>query len=364
VNSEERIKHPLINRASRLSQANWDEAMEMAANGLMNAAKADPASVAGIGSTRATNEELYLFQKLFRHGLGSNNIDHRMYKFPIRPMQTSIADLGSAKRIVAINFEPKNYLPVLWLWIYKAISKRGAQYLNVEAASDPRVAEAIMAGDGTIVLTDDKISETDVNTLAGLCASSGARLNVLLPDNNSWGAITMGCLPDRLPAMKSVGNGARPTFETLWGGPVPAEPGLDTDGILDAAIAGKIKALYILGSDPVKDHSDPEKVKAALGKVPFVLVQDLFLTETAQFADVFFPACSFIEKEGSFTNIEGRVQHFNKAIDPVGETRPDWQTLCELLASVGKPVSVFSPEDVALEITSMETSLASIPVEG
>ena len=361
INSEERITTPLINRASRLSQATWDEAMTSVANAFSAAAKADPNSVAGIGSTRATNEENYLFQKLFRHGFGSNNIDHRMRKFPIRPMETSIADIGAAKKIVAVNFEPKEYLPVLWLWIYKAISKRGAQYIPVQSASDPKVAEAILAGEGTIVLTDDRISETDADTLAGLCAASGAKLNVLLPDNNSWGAIAMGVLPDRLPAMKSVSNGARPQFETLWGGPVPAEPGLDTDGILDACIAGKIKALYIFGSDPAKMHPDPEKVRAALAKVPFLVVQDLFMTETAKYADVFLPACSFIEKEGSFTNIEGRVQQIHRAIDPIGESRPDWQILAEFLAIVGKPAAVFSPQDIALEITTVQAALLPAP---
>jgi NADH-quinone oxidoreductase subunit G len=358
VNSPDRISKPLLNRASHLVESTWEELMLAVSSALKSASANDPASVAGIGSTRTSNEENYLFQKLFRFGLGSNNIDHRMHKFPIMPMETSIADLGEAKSIVAIGFDPKEYLPVTWLWIYKAISKRGAKFVQVDAVSDPAVSAAIDAGDGTIILTDDKISEADFATLTKKSADSGAKINVLLPNNNSWGAINTGVLPDRLPARAMVSNGARPAYETAWGGAIPAEPGLDTDAILDAAIAGKIKALFIMGNDPVKSHRDPEKVRAALSKIPFVAVADLFMTETAKYADAFIPVCSFAEKEGTFTNIEGRVQPFDRAIEPRGQSRPDWQVLSELLAMVGKPVAVFSPRDVNREIVMLTTNQA------
>jgi NADH-quinone oxidoreductase subunit G len=350
VNSPDRVTKPFMNRASHLVESTWEEAMVAVATNLKATAQADPTSLAGIGSTRHSNEELFLFQKLFRYGLGSNNIDHRVFKFPVKKMETSIAAIGSAKTIVAIGFEPKDYLPVVWLWIYKAISKRGASYIKANSAQDEAVSAAIAAGEGTIILTDDRISEADLTGLIAAAGPTGAKINVLLPDNNSWGAINMGVLPDSLPTLKSVSNGSRPSFESIWGGSIPSEPGLDTDGILDAAIAGKIKALYIMGNDLVKHHPNPEKVRAALTKVPFVAVSDMFMTETAKYADVFLPACSFAEKEGSFTNIEGRVQGFSKALEPKGHSRPDWQILSELLAMVGKPVAVFSPSDVTQEI--------------
>ena len=356
VNSPERITKPLLNRASRLSESTWEELMVAVSSTLKAAAAADPNSVAGIGSTRTSNEENFLFQKLFRLGFGTNNIDHRLYKFPVQPMQTSIADLGSAKSIVAIGFDPKEYLPVIWLWIYKAISKTGASYVQASSIEDPAVALALEAGEGSIILTDDKISETDLAFLNTKAGATGAKINVLLPDNNSWGAINMGVLPQWLPQRQSVSNGARPSFETAWGGPIPSEPGLDTDGILDAAIAGKIKALFIMGSDPVKSHADPDKVRLALSKVPFIAVADLFMTETAKYADAFIPVCSFAEKSGSFTNIEGRVQTFDKALEPRGQSRADWQVLSELLAMVGKPVAVFSPLDVSLEIEELSAA--------
>jgi NADH-quinone oxidoreductase subunit G len=353
VNSPDRVTKPLLRRASRLVESTWEELMVAVSTALKTAGAADPNSVAGLGSTRTSNEENFLFQKLFRYGLGTNNIDHRMHKFPIVPMETSIADIGKAKSIVAIGFDPKEYLPVTWLWIYKAISKRGAKYVQVNSASDPAVADAIAAGDGTIILTDDKITEAELSDLTKKAAETGAKVNVLLPDNNSWGAINMGVLPYWLPSRQSVSNGARPSYEALWGAQIPAEPGLDTDDILDAAIAGKVKALLIMGSDPVKSHPNPDKVREALSKIPFLAIMDMFMTETAKYASAFIPVTSFAEKEGSFTNIEGRVQHFSKAIEPRGQSRPDWQVLSELLAMVGKPVAVFAPADVLEEIETL-----------
>jgi predicted molibdopterin-dependent oxidoreductase YjgC len=212
------------------------------------------------------------------------------------------------------------------------------------------VADAIAAGPGTVVLAWYALPPADIEFLRAACAASGAKLNVLLPDNNSWGAIQMGILPDRLPAMAAVGNGATPKFEALWGSPLPAEPGLDTRGILEGCVNGKIKALYVMGSDPLTTFPDPSLARQALEKVPFLIVQDLFLTETAKLASVFLPACSFIEKDGSFTNIEGRVQRFKKAVEPRGQSKADWQIVAELMTRLGKPVPYFSPRDIRREI--------------
>jgi len=356
VNSSDRIKDPLQRYASQLRKVTWDDALGAAAKALKDAAAADPNSVAGIGSTRASNEDLYLFQRMFRTALGTNNLDHRMVSFPILPMQTSIAEVGEAKRIVAIGAEIDDDLPVLWLRIYKAISKHGAKYFRDDDARSAAVAEAVAAGPGTVVLAWYTTPAADIEFLRAACAASGAKLNLLLPDNNSWGAIQMGILPDRLPAMSSVGNGATPKFEALWGGPIPAAPGLDTRGILEGCVSGKIKALYILGSDPIASFPDQALAKLALEKVPFLIVQDMFMTESAKLASVFLPACSFIEKDGSFTNIEGRVQRFKKAVEPRGQSKADWQIVSELMSRLGKPVPYFSPRDIRREITRVTAS--------
>ena len=350
VNSSDRIKEPQQRYASQLRKVTWDDALGAAAKALKDAAEADPNSVAGIGSTRASNEDLYLFQRLFRSALGTNNLDHRAFPFPIMPMQTSIAEVGEAKRIVAIGTQIDDDLPVLWLRIYKAISKGGADYFRNDNVRSPEVAKAIAAGPETVVLAWYGLPAADIEFLKASCAASGAKLNVLLPDNNSWGAIQMGVLPDRLPAMHAVGNGATPKLEALWGGPLPASPGLDTRGILDACVAGTIKTLYVMGSETLLAFPDQELVKAALDKVPFLIVQDMFMTEIGKHASAFLPACSFIEKDGSFTNIEGRTQKFKKVVEPRGQSKPDWQIVAEMMSRLGKPVPYFSPRDVAREI--------------
>ena len=356
VNSTDRVKDPLQRYASQLRKVTWDDVLSAAAKALKDAASTDPNSVAGIGSTRASNEDLYLFQRMFRTALGTNNLDHRMLPFPIIPMQTSIAEVGEAKKIVAVGTEIDDDLPVLWLRVYKAISKGGAHYFRNDDARSAEVAEAIASGPGTVVLAWYALPPADIEFLRDACAASGAKLNVLLPDNNSWGAIQMGILPDRLPAMSSVGNGATPKFEALWGGPIPAEPGLDTRGILEGCISGKIKTLYIMGSDPITTFPDTDLARTAMEKVPFLIVQDMFLTETAKLASVFLPACSFIEKDGSFTNIEGRVQRFKKAVEPRGQSKADWQIVSELMSRLGKPVPYFSPRDIRREIGRVTSS--------
>ena len=356
VNSSDRAKDPLQRYASQLRKVTWDDALGAAAKALKEAAAADPNSVAGIGSSKATNEDLYLFGRLFRGALGSNNLDHRMFSFPILPMQTSIAGVGEAKQIVAVGTQVDDDLPVLWLRIYKAISKGGAKYFRNDDARSLEVAEAIKAGSGTVVLAWYALPPAEIEFLQAACAASGAKLNVLLPDANSWGAIQMGILPDRLPAMQAVTNGARPRFETLWGGPIPAEPGLDTRGIFEGCVSGKIKALYVMGQDLLTAYPDAALARQALEKVPFLIVSDMFLTETAKIADAFLPSCSFIEKDGSFTNIEGRVQKFKKAVQPRGQSKPDWQIVSELLSRLGKPVPYFSPRDISREISKITAS--------
>jgi NADH-quinone oxidoreductase subunit G len=347
VNSPDRAKNPLVRRGDELMITGWDDVYAIAAEKLK---ALDAKSIAGIGSPRASNEDLYLFQRMMRGVLGTNHLDHRMFPFPIQPMQSSIADIGQAKHIVAVGTEIDDDLPVLWLRVYKAISKNGAKYFRDDDVRSKAVDEAIAGGSDTVVLAWYGLPEADIAFLNSACAASGAKMNLLLPHANSWGAITMGVLPDRLPAMQSVSNGARPKYEALWGGPIPAEPGLDTKGILEGCVNGTIQALYVMGNDLLKDFPDPELARRALDAVPFLIVQDQFVTETAQCADVFFPSCSFIEKDGSFTNIEGRVQTFKRAVQPRGKSKADWQIVAEMMTRLGKPAPYFSPRDIAREI--------------
>ncbi len=350
INSADRVKEPMIRMAAQHVRSTWDDALKAAVKGFKDAAAANPATVAGLASTRCSNEDLYLFQRLFRNGFGTNNIDHRMVNFPIQPMQTSIADIGRASTIVAVGTDIDDDLPVLWLRVYKAVSKNKAEYFRNDDVRSKAVADAIAKGEGTIVLAWYTLAADDIAYLNEECARTGARVDLLLPDANSRGAIEMGVLPDRLPAMALVMNGARPKYETLWGGPVPSEPGMDTRGILEAAASGKLKALYLMGVDPIESFPDKDLAQKAVRTVPCLVVQDVFMSESGKASHVFLPSCSYIEKDGSFTNIEGRVQTFKRAIQPRGQSKPDWQILSEILARLGKPVTYFSTRDIAREI--------------
>jgi NADH-quinone oxidoreductase subunit G len=331
VNSKDRVLTPLIRKNGELVPASWDEALSVVAEGLGKIAAENPAAIAGIGSARISNEEAYLFQKVVRDGFGSPNVDHRLYEFPIAPMQNSIAEIGAAKNIVAVGFEPKEYAPVLWLWIYKAISKSNAIYSNVESLDDPAVSAAVKEGAGSIILVSDKVDDKAYEKIEAAAKKSGAKLSIVLPKNNSWGAINMGLLPDALP-----------------GGKKPSKKGLATWQVFKHSVGKEpIKGLYILGSDPVKSFPHPDAAKKTIEEASFVVVQDLFLTETAKLADVVLPASSFAEKSGHFTNIEGRIQKFDAAFSPLGESLPDGEILISLLEKLGKAENLKLVSDVA-----------------
>lgn len=355
VNSSDRVKTPHVRIASRLMPATWEDAINEAGK-VLKEASSDPKSVAGIASSKLTNEDLYIFQRFFRTVICTNNIDHRMINFPIEPMQTSIAEVGAAKRIIAVGTQIDDDLPVLWLRIFKAVSKNGAIYTRNDDPQSQEVKDAIAAGDGTIVFAWYTLPENDIKYLKDACAKSGAKFNLLLPDCNSWGAIRVGVMPDRLPALELVSNGSRPKFEKVWGNPLPSEPGLDTKGILEAAAAGKIKVLYLAGVDVISQYPDKELARRALEKTPFLIVQDTFMNECGKLANVFLPTCSFLEKDGSFTNIEGRIQSFKKVLEPRGQTKPDWQIINELMAHLGKPAPYYSPREIASEIAKLAMS--------
>ncbi|MEK6545463.1 MAG: molybdopterin-dependent oxidoreductase, partial [Nitrospinota bacterium] len=177
---------------------------------------------------------------------------------------------------------------------------------------------------------------------------------------NSQGVNDMGVLPDRYPGYKSVADSeAKGGFEKAWGVTLPVK-GRMTAGknIIDEVVDGKIKALYIMGEDIVFRSHNGNQAKEALKKIDFLIVQDMFLSETALFADVVLPSASFSEREGTFTNMEGRVQKINKAIEPIGESKTDWEVIKELANRMGGNFKYSFTEDVFKEIA------AAIPLYG
>ncbi|MEW6163219.1 MAG: molybdopterin-dependent oxidoreductase [Nitrospirota bacterium] len=179
--------------------------------------------------------------------------------------------------------------------------------------------------------------------------------------NNALGACDMGCLPDFYPNYQVVSNPKiRKRFETFWGKSLNHEPGLTLREIIDAILGGKIKALYIIGSDLITSLAPSKKIKDALKKAKFVVVQDMFFNETAKFAHTILPAASFAEKDGTFTNTEGRIQKINKAMEPAGNSRPDWQIICDLARKLGSNGFNFnSVGEIMSEISSITTGLSA-----
>ncbi len=185
--------------------------------------------------------------------------------------------------------------------------------------------------------TDNVLAIADLALLTGNVGRRGSGINPLRGQNNVQGACDMGALPDTLPGYKPITDDAwREKVCREWQiDSMPSKPGLTLVEMMRSVESGVIKAMYIMGENPVISDPDAEKVKRSLSSLDFLVVQDIFLTETAQLADVVLPAASFAEKDGTFTNTERRVQLIRKAIAPVGEAKPDWEILCLLAKKMG-----------------------------
>lgn len=182
----------------------------------------------------------------------------------------------------------------------------------------------------------------------------GTGVFCLRGQNNVQGACDMGCLPGVLPGYQPViDDEVRRSFSECWGKPIPDFVGRNSAEMMDAARECKIKALYIWGEDPAQTHGDSLNIKKALESLEFMVYQDMFHTKTADYADVILPAASFAEKDGTFTNTERRVRLLRRAIEPVGQSRPDWQIFQELSNRMGLKSDFKSPAEIYDEMASL-----------
>jgi len=213
----------------------------------------------------------------------------------------------------------------------------------------------------TMGITQHRNGTDNVRCIANLALATGnlgrpgTGINPLRGQNNVQGACDMGALPDVYPGYQPVGTAAA-KFAQLWGTELPDNRGLTVGEML----AGSLKAMYIIGENPVLSDPDSNHVVEALKKLDFLVVQDLFLTETAQLADIVLPAVSFAEKEGTFVNTERRVQKVNKAIQAVGQSRADWRVLTQLANLMGHKWDYSCPQDVFAEITQVAPAFAGL----
>jgi formate dehydrogenase major subunit len=197
--------------------------------------------------------------------------------------------------------------------------------------------------------------------MTGNIGRSGTGLHPLRGQNNVQGASDSGLIPMVYTDYQSVANPAiREKFEKAWGVPLDPHPGLTVVEIAHGALHGTIKGMYMMGENPFLSDPNINKVRKALANLEFLVVQDIFLTETAEFADVILPAASFPEKEGTYTNTDRRVQLGRKATEPPGQARPDWQVICEIAKRMGYPMHYNSPEEVFRELASLSPSLAGL----
>ncbi len=210
--------------------------------------------------------------------------------------------------------------------------------------------------------TDNVLAIANLAMLCGHIGKPYSGVNPLRGQNNVQGACDMGGLPNVLTGYQPVADpDVRAKFAAAWGvTSLPEQPGLTVGEMMEGAAAGKLRAMYIMGENPVLSDPDSTHVVHALEKLDFLVVQDIFLTETARLADVVLPAASFAEKDGTFTNTERRVQRVRKAIEPVGEAKPDWQIICLVATAMGYPMQYGSPAEIMAEIARLTPSYGGI----
>ena len=373
----ERIRQPLVRKGDRLYPVSWEEAALAAATKLKAAYDSGGKDAIGfIGSNRTSNEENYLLQKLARTTFGTNNIDHHRtadYTGLITALGERAGDslltmeqLYQSKAVLLVGNDPTTQNPLVgWqirsgirhfgtkLFVINAneikLKRRATQFVKVAAGQEAVVLRWLAHEEGQLApeLVEQLVQlkaglevESDVAVVFGAEISGAAiatlvafgsklpgktRYLVLGDYANSRGAADMGVLPDRLPGYAYVGSPhAHTSFEELWScGPIPPKLGLTAPQMVEAAQAGKLKALYVMGANPLAHFGT---LGLGRGKLDLLIVQEMFLTETAQVADIVFPATSAYEKDGTVTNTSGEIQMLRKGAEVMGP-RSDFDLL-------------------------------------
>ncbi len=390
ANNDDRLTQPLIKREGKFFPATWEQAFELIASKFKEAISTDgPSAIGVIGSNRTSNEENYLLQKFARLTLGTNNIDHhRTADFPAlasalagKPTATaSMRDVFDAPAILLIGNDPTEQHPLLAWQIRSNVRLHRAKLyvansypikLRRQAVAFAQIAPSsegsfvqFLAGDdgalesvlspqltreglnelrdslkkekGLVIVFGSELRGNDVKTLINFGLAQDAKFICLGDYSNSRGAADMGLYPDMLPGYAPVTSAT--SFHEEWLEEIPRNPGMSLLQMVEAGKAGKLKALYVVGSNPVARYNiDP----FALSK-SFVVVQDLFLTETAAIADVVLPVADAYEKGGTVTNTSGDVQMLKKAAELSG-VRTDFECIVRIAATMGYDVHKLVP---------------------
>lgn len=212
--------------------------------------------------------------------------------------------------------------------------------------------------------TDNVMALANLVMLTGNVGKPGAGLSPLRGQNNVQGACDMAALPNVLPGYTRVVDAEkRKTFEEKWGCALPENGGLSVVKMMEAAEKGDLKAMFIMGENPILTDPNLKHVEKALKNLDFLVVQDIFPSESSKFAHVILPGASFAEKEGTFTSTERRVQRIRKAVEPPGDARADWEIIIDLANRMGAHWSYESPKEVMEEINELVPAYRGITYE-
>ncbi|HEX9764830.1 MAG TPA: molybdopterin-dependent oxidoreductase [Candidatus Acidoferrales bacterium] len=392
VHHPDRLRRPLVRRSGRLEPVSWDEALDYVARGLKAIREKSGAdSIGFIGSNRTTNEENYLLQRFARTVVGTNNVDHHRtadYAALVSALGgdtgrfAASRDLLRASAILLVGNDPTHNHPLLAAHIRLAVRdgarlyivnnreiklrRQAKQFVMVPAGQEATAVESLLDSlrneKDVIVLFGSEVAGAEAVRLVQFASGlPGTTRYIALGDYaNSRGAADMGLLPDRFPGYSPIAEpAAREKWAALWKAQVPPSPGMDARQMLTG---GKLRALYVVGSNPVKTFGLENK-REALGPLELLVVHELFLTETAALADVVLPAACAYEKEGTFTNTCGEMQRVKRALEPVG-LRSDFEILRLLSHAMGNPIPLRTPEaaldEIRQHVPGYQVSLASV----
>ena len=427
ITSDRRIEKPLIRKNGDLVESTWDEALDFVAL-ILKEIKDERGgeAIAGIASSRCTNEENYIFQKFMRLVCGSNNIDSisrtgyasaQKYLESLLGQGISaniISGLKNSETILVVGGDPTAVNPVLGISIRAAAGKgahvavighapgldrfsevvitppdfREAEFIealliDIYGVKGKRSEDNIMdrtiselserisgkvdikgfnelreillkSSSISIVLGVDIVQRSDGHrslfALAGLIYLLEARLYLLSERPNEQGCIDSGCVPDMLPGGRQLSiPDFRRRYESAWGGPVPGSEGLTLMEIIEAAANKEIRAIYIMGDNPAYNLPDSHYIRKSLGSLDLLVVQDIFMSETAELADVVLPARGWAEKSGTYTNLERRIQLLRKVVN-VSYGKEDWKIISDIASRMGYEMDYTDAEGIMDEL--------------
>ena len=395
IGSPERLGTPLVRDAAQPDQlvgTTWEQALAAAAAGLEEALdQGGPSSVAVLGGARLSNENAYAWSKFARSVLGTDNVDAQLAdglppELVLGLPAATIDDACSAATVLLLAPDLKEELPVLYLRLRGAVTEGATKLVELSAtasSSSPLathrvtyrpgeaaatlehllaeggdVAGQLGAGPLVVVLGRPSLasSTTELVDAAAVVLAHfpEARFLTVPRRGNVRGALDMGLAPGLLPGRVTLDAG-RDHYEAAWGS-VPAEPGLDAAGILDAAASGRIGALVLVGADPLADVPDRDLAERAITGCRFVVSVDTFATESTRHADVVLAAAAFAEVHGTTTNIEGRVSRLGESVTPPGTARADWIIANELALLLGGDLGFRSVEAIWNEVEAVAPS--------